>query len=98
MKRPRSGAYYLEAFDLLPEEDFAAMLGVTVKTLKNRPRAQLPEFVKVGHRRLFKKASVKEFLDRHGIAVEIDHTPHPSGRFAQLYDPEGNAVQLGEPA
>jgi predicted enzyme related to lactoylglutathione lyase len=33
-----------------------------------------------------------------GIAVEVDHQPHPSGRFAQLRDPEGNAVQLWEPA
>jgi glyoxylase I family protein len=33
-----------------------------------------------------------------GIAVEVDHTRHPSGRFAQLSDPEGNAVQLWEPA
>ena len=33
-----------------------------------------------------------------GIAVEVDHEPHPSGRFAQLHDPEGNAVQLWEPA
>ena len=32
-----------------------------------------------------------------GIAVEVDHEPHPSGRFAQLHDPEGNAVQLWEP-
>jgi predicted enzyme related to lactoylglutathione lyase len=32
-----------------------------------------------------------------GIAVELDHEPHPSGRFAQLHDPEGNAVQLWEP-
>jgi glyoxylase I family protein len=33
-----------------------------------------------------------------GIAVELDHDPHPSGRFARLDDPEGNAVQLWEPA
>ena len=31
-----------------------------------------------------------------GIAVEVDHAAHPSGRFAQLHDPEGNAVQLWE--
>lgn len=67
MKRPRSGAYYLKAFDLLTEEDFAALLGVAVKTLKNRPRTQLPEFVKIGHRRLFKKASVREYLERHTV-------------------------------
>jgi hypothetical protein len=41
----------LERFGLVTEEDFAAMLGVTRGTLKNRPYSQLPEFVKVGHRR-----------------------------------------------
>jgi glyoxylase I family protein len=33
-----------------------------------------------------------------GIAVDVDHVSHPNGRFAQLHDPEGNAVQLWEPA
>ena len=28
-----------------------------------------------------------------GIAVEVDHDPHPSGRVALLHDPEGNEVQ-----
>ncbi len=33
-----------------------------------------------------------------GIAVEVDHEQYPNGRFASLHDPEGNAVQLWEPA
>jgi glyoxylase I family protein len=33
-----------------------------------------------------------------GIAVDVDAEPYPNGRFAQLEDPEGNAVQLWEPA
>ena len=33
-----------------------------------------------------------------GIEVEIDDEEYPNGRFAQLRDPEGNAVQLWEPA
>ena len=33
-----------------------------------------------------------------GIAVEVDHESYPNGRFASLVDPEGNAVQLWEPA
>ena len=32
-----------------------------------------------------------------GIEVEVDPELYPNGRFAQLTDPEGNAVQLWEP-
>jgi glyoxylase I family protein len=37
-------------------------------------------------------------LRASGIDVEIDPEPYPNGRFAQLADPEGNAIQLWEPA
>ena len=33
-----------------------------------------------------------------GIDVAVDPTAYPNGRFGQLHDPEGNAVQLWEPA
>ncbi len=33
-----------------------------------------------------------------GIVVEVDPETYPNGRFAQLQDPERNAVQLWEPA
>lgn len=33
-----------------------------------------------------------------GLDVEIDAETYPNGRFAQLADPEGNPVQLWEPA
>ena len=33
-----------------------------------------------------------------GIAVEIDPEVYPNGRFAGLQDPEGNNVQLWQPA
>jgi glyoxylase I family protein len=33
-----------------------------------------------------------------GIAVEIDQETYPNGRFARLNDPEGNPIQLWEPA
>jgi len=42
-----------------------------------------------------------EQLRSSGIAVEVDPEVYPNGRFAQLHDPEGNAVQLwreAEPA
>jgi glyoxylase I family protein len=32
-----------------------------------------------------------------GLEVEVDSETYPNGRFAQLVDPEGNAVQLWEP-
>lgn len=33
-----------------------------------------------------------------GIEVTIDETSYPNGRFARLYDPESNAIELWEPA
>lgn len=32
-----------------------------------------------------------------GMTVEIDPQPYPNGRFARLYDPEGNPIELWEP-
>lgn len=37
-------------------------------------------------------------LREAGIAVDVDPEDYPNGRFAQLADPEGNAIQLWEPA
>ena len=34
----------------------------------------------------------------HGVEVVVDPETYPNGRFADLADPEGNAVQLWEPA
>ena len=31
------------------------------------------------------------------IPVDVDEEVYPNGRFAQIHDPEGNAVQLWEP-
>lgn len=33
-----------------------------------------------------------------GISVEVDAQPYPNGRFARLHDPEGNPIELWEPA
>jgi glyoxylase I family protein len=33
-----------------------------------------------------------------GIGVEVDPQAYPNGRFARLYDPEGNPIELWEPA
>lgn len=32
-----------------------------------------------------------------GISVGIDQQPYPNGRFARLYDSEGNPIELWEP-
>jgi predicted enzyme related to lactoylglutathione lyase len=37
-------------------------------------------------------------LREAGVEVELDREVYPIGRFAQLADPEGNAVQLWEPS
>jgi predicted enzyme related to lactoylglutathione lyase len=36
-------------------------------------------------------------LRRAGIAVDVDRTTYPNGRFARLQDPEGNPIQLWQP-
>lgn len=42
-------------------------------------------------------AMVKQ-LQRAGIAVEVDPEEYPNGLFARLQDPEGNPIQLWQPA
>jgi glyoxylase I family protein len=37
-------------------------------------------------------------LRADGIVVEIDPQSYPNGRFASLHDPEGNPIQLWQPA
>ncbi|MEM0928532.1 MAG: VOC family protein [Pseudomonadota bacterium] len=37
-------------------------------------------------------------LQSNGVKVTVDQTVYPNGRFAQLVDPEGNPIQLWEPA
>jgi predicted enzyme related to lactoylglutathione lyase len=37
-------------------------------------------------------------LRSQGVTVEVDAETFPNGRFARLTDPEGNPIQLWEPA
>lgn len=49
----------------------------------------------------FRVANLDAMLDQlraAGIAVELDPQIYPNGRFARLYDPEGNPIELWEPA
>ncbi len=36
-------------------------------------------------------------LRGNGNEVEVDEETYPNGRFARVYDPEGNPIQLWEP-
>jgi len=42
--------------------------------------------------------AIVEQLRKAGIAVEVDRETYPNGRFARLADPEGNPIQLWQPA
>ena len=37
-------------------------------------------------------------LQAASIAVDIDAEAYPNGRFARLHDPEGNPIELWQPA
>ncbi len=37
-------------------------------------------------------------LRRAGISVDVSAEAYPNGRFARLYDPEGNAIELWQPS
>lgn len=67
-RSPKQERALLDKLGLVPEEEVAGLLGVSVKTLKNRPRSNLPEYVKAGRRRLFKLASVREYLEARTVA------------------------------
>ena len=53
----------LAEFDMITEDSVAALLGIAVITLRNRPLTQQPTFSKVGRDRLYHRKSVMEFLD-----------------------------------
>ena len=58
----------LERIGLISEAALAAMIGVGIKSPKNRPRTELPDFVKVDRLRLNKEESVREFTSVTGPA------------------------------
>lgn len=42
-------------------------------------------------------AAMAAQLRANGIEVKVDPELYPNGRFARLYDPEGNPIELWEP-
>lgn len=43
-------------------------------------------------------AAMAAQLRSAGIEVTVDDTEYPNGRFARLHDPEGNPIELWQPA
>ena len=61
--------HLLERFNLITEDDLASLLGVSVKTLKNRPHRDLPSFVTAGRKRLFKADAVEDYLKARTVTA-----------------------------
>jgi len=61
-RKPLSAKELLDRFGLMTEQDVARLLGISVKTLKNRAHADLPTFTKTGRQRLFYADSVAAYL------------------------------------
>lgn len=55
----------LQRFGLVSEQEVAALLGITVESMRHRPAEQLPASFKSGRRRLFREEAVKEFIERN---------------------------------
>ncbi len=53
----------LQRLGYVSENELAELLGITVPSLRNRPRDKIPPFVKDGRRKLFKVDAVREFLE-----------------------------------
>jgi hypothetical protein len=55
----------LQRFGLVSEAEVAALLGITVESLRHRSLDQLPAFFKSGRRKLFREEAVREFIERN---------------------------------
>lgn len=75
--------------------------GATVVAAFPREAAEAPMLGRRGWGLNFRVRDLDTMVDqlrRAGVEVSVDPEAYPNGRFAQLADPEGNAVQLWEPA
>jgi len=84
----------LERIGLISEAALAAMIGVGIKSLRNRPRTELPDFVKVGHLRLNKEESVREIFGVAGPAPP----PRPTVTRKQRKSLSGQQLRRLDPA
>ena len=75
--------------------------GLTVFAPFGSEDSQSPYLGAAGWGINFRVADLDGFVDQlraSGIEVEVDPETYPNGRFASLHDPEGNAIQLWQPA
>jgi hypothetical protein len=49
----------LDRFGLISEDDLALMLGISIKTLKNKPITDLPEHTLIGRKRFYYVKSIE---------------------------------------
>lgn len=77
---PTAKAELLQRFGLVAREDLAAMLGVSVKTLMNRPRDRLPAGqIRIGGKLFFREEAVRDFLAAHEVPA-----PAPAATSARI--------------
>ncbi|MEO0974337.1 MAG: VOC family protein [Pseudomonadota bacterium] len=68
------------------------------------PFPDIPNFLNAGDRPFVLNFRTRDLnalvahLRDNGTEVELDATVYPNGRFALLQDPDGNPIQLWEPA
>jgi glyoxylase I family protein len=101
------GAWYAEHLGIAPSPDsyeaevWVQEAGPTVFAPFGPEHAESPYLGPTGWGVNFRVRDLDAIVSQlraAGVEVEIDPEPYPNGRFAQLSDPEGNAIQLWEPA
>jgi hypothetical protein len=60
----------LDEFDIITEEDVAALCGCTLKSFRNRPRSKKPKMAKIGDNQVSTRAWIREYLE--SCVVEDD--------------------------
>ena len=83
------------------DEVWTQQAGPTVFAPSKAADADSPTLGRAGWGINFRVGDLDAMVDQlraAGIEVVVDSEDYPIGRFAQLHDPEGNAVQLWEPA
>lgn len=60
----------LKRMGYVSEKDVAELLGITVPSLRNRPRSKLPPFRKDGRIKLFKEEDVRDFIESKPVISE----------------------------
>jgi glyoxylase I family protein len=94
-------AWYAEHLGIPLDEEWVQEAGTTVFAPFGDEHADSPHLGPTGWGVNFRVRDLDAMvaqLRAAGIEVEVDPEAYDYGRFAQLHDPEGNAVQLWQPA